>query len=401
MSYYKIQQWFGFFKYKIDDIRISYKGLNIIIQRTPKEKLVCPVCKSSKIRFYGAVPRVLRDLSISNRITHILFHQNRIYCSQCGVHRERISFADRHARHTRRFERFIFSLCHYMTISDVSRIFKLSWDEVKNIDMKYLGRRYKRPPFKNLRIIGVDEIALKKGHTYLTIVVNLEKGEVIYVGKGRKQETLETFFYSLGPTRCRRIKAIAMDIWSPYISAAQNLLPKAKIVFDKFHILSSFGRVIDTIRRNEYTLALKEDREIIKGSRYLLLKNKPDLSHNQKLHLAKLLSINFNLNLVYILKDDLHQLWKYDDKEEAENHLNLWIQKALETKIPVLRTFAETLERYKNGILNYYYYRITTAKVEGINNKIKVLKRKVYGFGDLVYFALKIFDLHNIESGFV
>ena len=192
-----------------------------------------------------------------------------------------------------------------------------------------------------------------------------------------------------------------MDIWSPYISAAQNLLPKAKIVFDKFHILSSFGRVIDTIRRNEYTLALKEDREIIKGSRYLLLKNKPDLSHNQKLHLAKLLSINFNLNLVYILKDDLHQLWKYDDKEEAENHLNLWIQKALETKIPVLRTFAETLERYKNGILNYYYYRITTAKVEGINNKIKVLKRKVYGFGDLVYFALKIFDLHNIESGFV
>jgi len=288
-----------------------------------------------------------------------------------------------------------------MTISDVSRIFKLSWDEVKNIDMKYLAKRYKRPPLKNLRIIGVDEIALKKGHKYLTIVVNLEKGEVVYVGKGRSQDTLETFFYRLGPTRCRRIKAIAMDMWSPYISAAKNLLPKAKIVFDKFHIISAFGRVVDIIRRNEYTLASKNDREIIKGSRYLLLKNKPNLSYNQKIHLAKVLAINYNLNLVYILKDDLNQLWVYDNKEEADTHLNSWIQKALAAQIPVLATYVETLERYRNGILNYYDFQITTAKVEGINNKIKVLKRKVYGFGDLLYFALKIFDLHNIEFGFV
>ena len=248
MSYYKIQQWFGFFKYKIDHIDICHKGLNIIFSRTPREKLNCPRCGSTSIRLYGAVPRVIRDLSIFNRIVYLLFYQNRIECKKCGVQRERISFVDKHARHTRRFENYIHQLCHVMTISDVSRLFNISWDEVKYIDQKYLSKKYRKPPWKKLHRIGVDEIALKKGHTYLTVVVNLDTGQVVYVGKDRKKETLETFFYKIGPTRCRRIKAIVMDMWSPYISVAKAHLPKAKIVLDRFHIIAGYHRVLDEIR---------------------------------------------------------------------------------------------------------------------------------------------------------
>jgi len=346
---------------------------------------------------------VLRDLSISNRNVYIGVHQNRVYCPRCGVHTERLSFVDSYAHHTRRFEGFIHQLCRFLTITDVTRLFHVTWDEVKRIDQKYLHKRYRdrKKLWRNLRIIGVDEIAIKKGHNYLTVIVNLKTGQVIHIGKDRKKETLEQFFYLLGPTRCRKIDAIVMDMWEPYISAAKKLLPKAQIVFDKFHIISSYNKAIDIIRRHEYACASREDRMVMKGTRYLLFKNESNLSINDKEKLYKLLNINTNVNLAHILKDDLKQLWQCPDKEEAEFFLNSWIQKARASRIPVLETFANTLLRYRNGIINYYNYPITSAQVEGINNKIKVLKRKVYGFGDMDYFALKIFDLKNIAFGFV
>jgi len=287
-----------------------------------------------------------------------------------------------------------------MTIVDVAQTLKLSWYEVKNIDKKYLTKKYRTPSWKNLRMIGVDEIALSKGHKYLTVVVNLQNGQVIYVGKDRKQISLERFFARLGPHRCRRIKAIALDLWRPYTAAVREFLPKTKIVYDKFHLLAEFSRIIDKIRRREFQLASQEDRTIIKGSKYLLFKHKDALSGQQKMHLAHLLAINRNLNMTYILKDDLYQLWNCADKISAEKHLNSWIQRAQKTMIPALKSFAKTLLRYHNGILNYFDIPLTTAKVEGINNKIKVLKRKAYGFRDLLYFELKIYDLHNLKAGF-
>lgn len=403
MSYNKIQQWFGFFNNKIKNIKISYGGLTIELERTLKKKLKCPVCKSTDISLYGSTPRILRDLTISKRRVYVLLRQSRIYCSNCGVHNERLSFVDPYAHHTRRFERYIHQLCRFLTITEVAELFQLKWDEVKLIDQKYLHKKYKKRNklWRKLRKIGVDEIALKKGHKYLTVIVNLETGQVIHIGKDRKKETLEEFFYLIGPKRCSKINAIVMDMWEPYISAAKKMLPKAQIVFDKFHIISSYNKIINIIRRHEYACASREDRTVMKGTRFLLVKNESNLSMNEKGKLFKLLSINTNLNLAHILKDDLQQLWQCSDKEEAELFLNSWTQRAYLSRIPALETFANTLMRYKNGIINYYNYPITSAQVEGINNKIKVLKRKVYGFGDMDYFALKIFDLKNISFGFV
>ena len=190
MSYYKLQHCFGFFKNKIADIIIMFGGLAIELERTPKEKLVCPRCKSSKIWLWGQEPRVLRDLSISNRSVYVTVIQNRVYCPECGVHNERLSFVDPYAHHTRRFEQFVHQLCRLITLTDVSDLVGLSWDEVKHIDQKYLNKKYKNKNslWKKLRIIGVDEIALKKGHNYLTVVTNLETGQVVYIGKDRKKK---------------------------------------------------------------------------------------------------------------------------------------------------------------------------------------------------------------------
>jgi len=400
MSPNKIQRIFGFYKHKISNITFSSGTIIIEFHRTPKEKLNCPVCKRSNIHLYGKTMRIIRDLPISNRVVFLKIPQNKIYCSRCGIHSEKLSFVDRYARHTRRFEKFVYQLCHFITIADVSKILKLSWDEVKYIDRKYLYNKYRNRPYKKLRILGVDEIALAKGHKYLTIVVNLMNGQVIYVSKGRTQNSLENFFIRLGPHRCRRIKAIAMDIWKPYIAAVRTYLPNAKIVFDKFHILASLSRVIDKIRRKEYIKASQEERKVIKGSKYILLKHKQSLSHKQQIQLAKLLYLNYNLNITYILKDDLYQLWKCTDRKSAQELLNNWIKRAQTTSISALKSFAKTLLKNIYGILNYFDIPITTAKVEGINNKIKVLKRKAYGFRDIIYFVFKIYDLHNISFGF-
>ena len=400
MSPSKIQRIFGFYNHKIKDILLSNESLTIEFHRTSKAALRCPKCKSSNIRLHGKKTRIVRDLPVSNRIVFLKIHQNKIYCSDCGVHTERISFLDHYARHTRRFEQLIHKLCHYMTIKDVANTLKLNWHEVKNIDKKYLAKKYLHPSWKNLRILGVDEIALSKGHKYLTIVVNLENGQVIYVGKDRKQTSLERFFERLGPHRCRRIKAIAMDLWRPYTAAVRKYLPKTKIVYDKFHLLAEFSRVIDKIRRREFQLASQEDRSVIKGTKYLLFKHKESLCREQQAHLARLLNLNFTLNTTYILKDDLYQLWQCPDRDDAEKHLLSWLHKVKTTTIPALKSYAKTLCRCMHGILNYFDIPITTAKVEGINNKIKVLKRKAYGYRDLLYFELKIYDLHNLSSGY-
>jgi transposase len=400
MSPSKIQRLFGFYNHKITDIAFSGASVTIEFARTPRAQLCCPSCKNPQIRLYGTTTRVVRDLSVSNRVVYLKIPQNKIYCSRCGVRTERISFLDTYARHTRRFERFVHTLCRHMTVSDVARVLALSWHEVKHIDKKYLEKQYRIPPWRRLRFLGVDEVAVRTGHRYLTVVVNLCTGQVVYVGKDRKQATLDRFLARIGPHRRHRIKAVAMDLWRPYAAAVGSFLPNAKIVYDKFHLLAAFSRVIDRIRRKEFLNASQKDKGVIKGSRYLLLKNKSSLSGAQQARLAQLLCLNVALNTTYILKDELSLLWNCPDKDAAEKHLLSWIEKATSTAIPALKSFAKTLEKHRQGILNYFDIPITTAQVEGINNKIKVLKRKAYGFMDLVYFSLKIYDLHNLKSGY-
>jgi len=165
---------FGFFKHKIKDISFDSRDIIIEFHRTPKDKLCCPVCKSPDISLYGKTVRIVRDLPISKRHVYLKIPQNKINCSECGVHAERISFIDYYARHTRRFEQYVHDLCHFMTFIDVAKTLKLNWDAVKNIDRKYLNKKCHNPCWKNLRILGVYEIAVSKGHKYLTIVVNLK-----------------------------------------------------------------------------------------------------------------------------------------------------------------------------------------------------------------------------------
>jgi len=280
-----------------------------------------------------------------------------------------------------------------MTISEVSQHLGIDWKTVKNIDKFYLERSYGKPDLKGLRVLAVDEISVRKGHSYLTVVLDFLTGRVVFVGKERKSKTLKRFFNQLSICQRKKIEAVAMDMWDPFIKAVNDKLPRAKIVFDLFHVVANFGRVIDKVRNLEYRKASKENKDIYKGAKYLLLKNRRNIhKRSHRRQLEELLALNQVINTVMILKDKLKHIWTYRSRTWASKALDNWCNLARSLNIRSVNTFVKMLRRYDYGILNHCDYPIHTGKIEGVNNKIKVIKRKAYGFHDLRYFTLKIYQ---------
>ena len=362
----------------------------IHLLREPSYGFTCSNCGKRTNFTYGSTKVRIRDLSIFEFKSYLVLDKYRVKCPNCGVKVEKLDFADVYSRCTNRFEEYVARLCRITSVKQVADLLGLDWKTVKDIDKKYLKKEFAIPDYDDLRILGVDEISSKKGHHYFTVVMNLEKTKVIWVGKKRKKETLNSFFKELGPDRCKKIQAVAIDMWDPFIASIREYLPQAEIVFDKFHVISKYSKVIDKVRNAEYKKATESDREIIKGTKYVLLKNPENLKIKEKEKLTRLLALNENINMSYILKDDLKILWEYTDTESAEKFLDSWIERARETDIRALEDFAKTLENYKYGLLNHANYPINSGKIEGMNNKIKVIKRVAYGFHDDEYFILKI-----------
>jgi transposase len=288
-----------------------------------------------------------------------------------------------------------------MTVQDVSELFKISWGTIKNIDKDYLQKHYSKPNLKEVEFIAIDEFAFQKGHKYQTVVYDLKAGRVIYVGQGRAEESLDKFWKRVKRSGIN-IKAVAMDMWLPYFNAVIYNLPNAKIVFDRFHIYKLMNQALDEIRRSLYQdETFLNNRKLVKGIRWLLLKKSENLNEekDERGQLEQALAINKPLAQAYYLKEELGQLWQQNTKKKAEKFLRNWTQKAISTSIVELRKFANTLLSHRSGILNWFDYRISTGPLEGFNNKIKVLKRKAYGYRDMEYFALKIYALHENRYG--
>ncbi|MFW0859066.1 MAG: ISL3 family transposase [Dehalococcoidia bacterium] len=332
----------------------------------------------------------IRDLPVFEFKAYLIIHKHRTDCPICGVKVEKLEFADLYSRCTTRFEELVARLCRMTSLKQVAELLDLDWKTVKAIDKKFLEKQFAIPDYDGLRLLAVDEIAAHKGHNYFTVVMDLERTRIVWVSKGRKQETLDQFFKELGTERSDKIEAVACDMWDPYIASIKKHAPRAKIVLDKFHVIKNYSKVIDKVRNVEFKKATEEKKQAIKGTKYLLLKNQDKLKTDEKEQLQKLLELNENINIAYMLKDDLKGLWDYKSPGWANRHLDSWIGIATASNINPLVKFAQTLDRYRYGLINHCYYPINTGKLEGMNNKIKVIKRIAYGFHDDDYFILKI-----------
>jgi transposase len=364
----------------------------------------CPVCGSRQVTAHGEVARLFRGVPIGAKRTRVFFKIPRVQCDACQVTRQvAVPFADPQRRYTHAFERYALELSAHMTIQDVARHLDVSWDTIKDIQKRHLQQHYEKPKLGKLRQIAIDEIAVGKGHRYLTVVLDLVSGAVVFVGDGKGGDALAPFWKRLRPSRAK-IKAVATDMSLAYILAVREHLPRAVHVFDHFHVIKLFNEKLSDFRRELYREATERmHKAVLKGTRWLLLKNPEHLDprRNERERLDEALRMNQPLATVYYMKEDLRQIWQQADKATARRVLQDWIRRAEASCIKVLQKFAATLAMYREGILAYYDYPISTGPLEGTNNKIKTMQRQAYGFRDPEFFKLKIYALHRTKYALV
>ncbi len=276
----------------------------------------------------------------------------------------------------------------------------LGWDTVKEIHKTHLRRKYKSFNFKKLRYIAIDEVYLGKKRKFITIVLNLEAGQVIHIGKGKGKDALKGFWRRLKQSKAK-IQAVATDMASGYITAVLTHLPKAALVLDHFHLVKWFNDKLSLLRRQLYHEATMMEKAVLKGSRWLLLKAPENLKahkdskKDERVRLQAALELNEPLAIAYYMKERLRLLFRCADRDKAEAELTAWIREADSSGIGILKKAARKLLIWKPFILNWHKHRISTGKLEAINCKIGTLQRNAYGYRDDEYLKLRIFNLHN------
>ena len=388
-------------------VRTDYQKGNIIftIQRN-KFSVRCPVCNSKDIIRHGTLPRWFHSLPIGRKSIYIKTGIPRIECRECNIIRQAdIGFADPRYTYTRALGRYVIDLARYMTISDVAKHLGLGWDLIKSIQKRYLEKKYGHPNIRQLKRIAIDEIYVGK-RGYLTVVLDVLSGAVVFVGDGKGGDALEPFWKRLRRIRKLQIQAVAIDMSPAYIKAVRENLKDSVIVFDHFHVIKMFNEKLSDFRRQLFNVTEELlPRSVLKGTRWLLLTARERLATNQdkQKRLQQALELNKPLATVYYMKEDLRQLWNWEgDKIAAKWHLTNWIEMARNSGIGMLKKFAKTLERHFDGILAYFDFNsLSTGPLEGTNNKIKTMQRKAYGFRDMEFFKLKIMALHETKYALV
>jgi transposase len=297
-------------------------------------------------------------------------------------------------RMTRAFIRFALDLLFHCTIDATAEILGVSWYTVKDLHKEKLKKMYPDIPYEEIRIIGIDEFSIRKGHEYMTIVTDLESGIILYAVAGKNKEAILPFLKKLA-IKAPNLKAVAMDLGDAFTAAVKEALPNASIVYDHFHVTALINKSIDDIRKEQQALTDKKGMKTIKGSRYLLLYNYENLNAKKKDRLTALLSANEPLSVAYTLKEQFRLFWTRPNEKEGAQFLLHWIMDAVKTGIKPLIKLAGTLLEHSVGLLNYFTHRISNGMTEGINNKIKTLKRQAYGYRDDEYFKLRLYHLHR------
>jgi transposase len=372
-------------------------GVLRLTMEAPAKAVRCPECGTFDVGRRGTRTRQLHAPRVGMRTTELLIHAPRVWCPECcSMKTIRLPGVVPGKSYTHSFARMAVDLRKMMTIKDTARYVGVSEHTIRGIDKDYLQRRFAKPRLRDLRQIAIDEFSVASGHKYFTVVLDLESGAIVFAGEGKGEDALKPFWKRLRGSQAK-IRAVATDMSSAYYAAAQKNIPNATHVFDRFHIVKLMNDKLTTLRRQLYHETEDMlDRNILKGTRWLLLKNPQNLDddRNEQQRLKDALQLNSSLSIAYYLKEDLRQIWEQTGKREAGKFLTDWCKRAHASGIQVLKTMANTLLKHRRGILNWYDYRISTGPLEGTNNKIKTLKRQAYGIRDTEYFKLKLYALH-------
>lgn len=380
-------------------LRTEYREGKVIhhIERVPGKR----TCKGCGARWHdlkldGRFERTFLGLPVGQKRQELVLHGHLQLCGQCGKRiREPIDFADGSSRYIRAVGRFMVMLCGITTIKYAAAFLGVGWDLVKDAFKADLQRRHKKRPLRKIRYIAVDEFATHKGHKYMTVVLDLETGEILHAQEGKDAAALVGFLEELKRGKAP-LQAIAVDMSEAYASAIRKVFgDTVDLVNDPFHVTALASKAIDETRRDLFRQLQGEEKKAIKGSRFLLLRGLENLKASGMTRLMNLMVVNEPLYQAYLLKEDLRMFWNLPDAEAGKAFLDQWTAEARSLGNRHFAKLADTLEAHRPGLLAYFKHRISTGPLEGLNNKIKVLKRQAYGFRDMAFFKLRLYFLHE------
>jgi transposase len=360
------------------------------------KKSECGACGHLQGGCYDRKVRRVRDLSCGDRRVYLELEVRRISCRGCGrVKQERLAFLADNPFYTKRFAYFVGRRCRASTIADVAKETHLDWKTIKELEKQYMREQLRRVGTPGPVVIGVDEISVRKGHTYRIVVSDLIRRRPIWFGgKDRTEASMDEFFTWLGPRKSKRIRLAVMDMWKPFRTSTLKAdhAPQASILFDKFHVLRHLGDAMDTVRKSEYARLSGKDRRFIKGQKYTLLSHRENLSRDGRRSLKTLLAANKRLNTAYLLKESFGQLWDYERPAWARRFFENWRAALKWQRLKPYEKFARMIDSHWDGIAAYCApeNKVALGFVEGLNNKIRVIQRRAYGLRDEEYLRLKI-----------
>jgi transposase len=344
--------------------------------------------------FYDRKVQRVRDLACGGWRISLDVEIRRVACTECGlVKQERLPWLADTPGYTKRFAFAVGRRCRATSLRDVAKEFHLDWKTVKALEMQYMREQLRRAGPPAPRVIGIDEISIRKGHTYRIVVSDLERHRPIWFGGVDRSEASFAAFYAwLGPQKSRRIRLAVMDMWKAFRNATHQHAPWASILFDKFHVLRHLGEALDTVRKSEYARLSGQDRRFIKGQKYTLLSHKANLTLDGRRALRTLLQANKRLNTAYLLKESFGQLWDYQTERWARRFFDQWCAALKWQRLEPYQKFAVMINRHWDGIAAYCHpeNKVALGFVEGLNNKIRVLQRRAYGLRDEEYLRLKV-----------
>lgn len=351
------------------DVRIEWQG--------PGR---CPVC-SAEVPKHDHRERVWRDLDLCTDQLFIHALVPRVDCPEHGVLTVKVPWAQGRTEFTDRFEAVVIAYLGEMSIAGLSRRMRLTWDQIDGVMSRAVERGLKCRQEETYRYIGVDEKAVKRGHKYFTVVSDLERSKVLYIGRGRKREALDPFWRGLSAAQLGGIEGIAMDMWQPFYESAILHVPgaKQKIVFDRFHIAKYLADAVDATRK----LVLRElggDAASLKGSKYDWLRNPRNMDHSDKIALARLRGEYDKLGRAWTLKELFSGFWEYRRESAARTFFDAWYGWAVRSRLPAIAKVAKMIKRHFENIISYLRIRITNAAAEGLNSKIQWIKYQARGF---------------------
>jgi len=336
----------------------------------------------------------VRDLSCGEHRIYLELLVRRVSCRSCGrVKRERLTWLADNPFYTKRFAWLVGRRCRATTIKDVAKELHLDWDTVKELEKQYMREQLRRVGTPAPKVIGIDEISIGRGHNYRIVVSDLLRRRPIWFGGiDNSEKSLDLFFLEWGVQKTAGIYLAVMDMWKPFRISTLKHVPKVRILFDKFHVVSHLGDALDAVRKTEYGRLTGKSRQFIKGQKYTLLSNRANLTLNGRRSLAKLLQANQRLNIAYLLKESFGQLWTYQSEAWARRFFDNWKQALKWQRLKPYEAFARMIDRHWDGIAAYCEPRnkVPLGFVEGCNNKIRVLQRRAYGLRDEEYLRLKI-----------